>query len=296
MVIWCAACRTARIALDWSSRPARTAALIELVAAAICLILLASAIIGTWVQTKLPTHHHSRDSIDSVRLVVTILVTFAALVLGLLTSSAEQRHDDQIASLERFGVDLIELDQRLREYGPEAAPIRVALRAYTAAAIADTWPDEPRPGGTYPLPPALGPANGAESYRLGDMLGRIDRMIDALTPTDTYHGQAAYLLRLRAADVLAQRWRLISSTHTRIAWPFMAVLLFWLVIIFAIFGLSSPRNALVHVVVVLSALSIASSLYLIMDFESPLAGLLRVPSEPLRDALAHMDRPAQQPP
>ena len=267
--------------------------MIELQAAAICLILLASAFFGAAVQNVLPALHRSRDTVESVRLIMTMLVTFAALVLGLLTSSAKAQHDDQVANLERYSVDLIELDQRLREYGPEAANIRTQLRAYTAAAIADTWPAEPRPTGHYPQPGEIGRPNGVESYTLGSILTGVDRMVDELAPADTFHRQTAERLRARAGDNLQQRWRLIATTHSTLSWPFLAVLIFWLAIIFATFGLSSPRNALVYVVVVLCALSISSSIYLILDFDSPQNGLLRVPSQSLRDALAHMDRPVE---
>ena len=53
-----------------------------------------------------------------------------------------------------FAGDITELDVRLREYGEDAAPIRAQLRAYVAAAIADTWRNEPPPSGAYPRFPA----------------------------------------------------------------------------------------------------------------------------------------------
>ena len=266
--------------------------MIGLQVVAICVLLLLSAFAGAWAQKLLPAHHRSRDTIDSIRLVITMLVTLSAVVLGLLISSAKQRHDDEVANLERYSVDLIELDQRLRQYGPEAADIRAELRAYTAAAIADTWRQEPPPTGQYPRLPASTDADPVEAAALGDMLASIDHAIQALAPADPFHLHAAERLRARAADVLQQRWNLIASTHGTISWPFLTVMLCWLVIMFAIFGISSPPNALVYVVVVLSALSISSSVYLILDFDSPQTGLIRVPSLPMRDALAHMDRPA----
>lgn len=265
--------------------------MIALEACSICVLLLISAFIGAWAQKALPDHHRSRDTIELVRLVITMLVTLSAVVLGLLISSAKARHDDEIGNLERYSVDLIELDQRLRQYGPDATDIRAELRAYTAAAIADTWPAEPLPTGRYERRTKTGYGSSVENATLGDRLAGIDHAIQMLSPTDTYHQHTAERLRDRSADVLQQRWRLIASTHGTISWPFLTVMLFWLVIMFAIFGISSPPNALVYVVVVLSALSIASSVYLVLDFDSPETGLLRIPSLPMRGALSHMDRP-----
>ncbi len=259
-----------------------------MLAACIGLLLVASAFLGWWMQKRLPTHHRSRDTVDAVRLVMTMLLTLSAVVLGLLTSSAKARYDEQVANVEKFAVDLIELDARLRQYGIEVAPARELLRGYTAAALASTWPDEPAPAGFYPRPRD---AQGPESFDLGDMLTRLDRMIETLAPPDPFHAQIAARLRARVADILQQRWRLLSSLHTTLSWPFLTVLTMWLVVIFAIFGLSSPHNTLLYTVIVLGALSMSSSLYLILDFDAPRDGLLRLSSRPMRDALVHMDRP-----
>ena len=46
-------------------------------------------------------------------------------------------------------IQLIQLDRSLRQYGSEADPARALLRSYTAAAIASTWTEEPKPPGNY---------------------------------------------------------------------------------------------------------------------------------------------------
>jgi hypothetical protein len=270
--------------------------MIVLHSAAIFILLLGSSLAGAQVQKFLPAHHRARETVDAIRLIMTMLLTLSGLVLGLLITSAKGRHDERTGNLERFAVDLLELDQRLRQYGPDAAEIRAELRRYTAAAIASTWPHEPRPTGTYPTPEELGNTDSIESTPLGTMLAGIDHMIERLEPNDTYHRQTAERLRARAADNLQQRWRLITAAHGTISWPFLMALVFWLVVIFTIFGLSAPQNALVYIVVTMCALSIASSVYIILDFDEPQSGLLRIASDPLRTALGHMDRPIQPAP
>src|SRR5271169_3440424 len=120
------------------------------VAGLILVVALASSAIGFLLQTALREHHRSRETTDSVRLVISILVTFTALVLGLLTSTVKSSFDLFDARLRGYASDIIQLDQRLREYGDAADAIRAELRTYVAAAIADTWRDEPRPPGAYP--------------------------------------------------------------------------------------------------------------------------------------------------
>jgi len=70
--------------------------------------------------------------------------------------------------------------------------------------------------------------------------------------------------------------------------PFFVLMVFWLTIIFASFGLFSPRNATVITVLLICALSAARSLFLIIVLDTPYQGLIKVSSAPLRNALAHL--------
>jgi hypothetical protein len=247
--------------------------------------MLLSACGGWFAQSKLHERHTSRDTYDSIRLLMGMLLTFSALVLGLLTSNAKDRFDGYDKDLSIYSADLIDLDERLSAYGPDAAPIRQKLRTYTAAAIADSWPDEPAPSGDYPR---FKPAPSIEREGLGALLGEIDQDIGHLTPNDEYHRNAAHLIRKISASIIGKRWQLITSTSSTVSWPFLLILASWLAIIFAIFGLTSPRNGLVYAAIVLSALSIASPLYLIMEYSDVMTGLLQLSSASMRTALSHM--------
>ncbi len=252
-------------------------------------VLLASAGLGFATQRRLHPRLVSTKTYESVRLLMAMLVTFTALVLGLLVSSAKERFDSYNKELGAYAADLIELDHRLRVYGPETDDIRKMLRIYTAAAIADTWPNEELPSGDYPRI-GLG-GQTIEQVHLGDILAAIDVSIENLAPTDPFHQQIAGRLRNRVADTIQRRWSLILSAESTISWPFLVILTAWLSIIFAIFALTAPRDELVYVVTVLSALSIASPLLLILDYSGPQSGFLRLSSAPLRAALRHMDAP-----
>jgi len=252
-------------------------------------MLLASAWLGWRVRLRLPDHHRRSDTVDAIRVMMTLLVTFAAIVLGLLLTSAKAHYDDHLANLENYSIDLIQLDQRLREYGAETDPARAVLRAYVAAAIAATWPSEPRPSGTYPTHLVAASPGSEESRTLGSMLLDVDRMIGHLTPTGALQQELAPTARSLMQTTLQARWRLVDSARPTISWLFLSGLIAWLVLIFAIFGLSSPANGLTVVVVAITALSLSLSLILILELDTPVRGLLRVSSAPLRDTLAHMD-------
>ena len=70
--------------------------------------------------------------------------------------------------------------------------------------------------------------------------------------------------------------------------PFFVMLVSWLVIIFFLFGLVSPRNTTIIIVLLVCTLSTASSLYLIQELDRPYEGLIKISGAPLRNALAHL--------
>ena len=55
-------------------------------------------------------------------------------------------------------------------------------------------------------------------------------------------------------------------------------------VIFASFGLFAPRNATVVVVFVLCALSVAGAVFLVLEMDRPLEGVIKVSPDPLRYA------------
>ena len=253
-------------------------------------LLLTASNAGLFLQRWMREHHRDRDTVDSVRLVITMLVTFAALVLGLLVTASKSGFDRQAEMIRHFGTRLIELDFRLREYGPQADPIRAALRQYTAAMIASTWPNEPAPPGDYPshLVPAV--PNSFESGILTGLFRQAVMMVDHLKPETPFQARLTPVVASAMEAALDARWVMIEGARPTISSSFLLLLTLWLVIIFLVFGLVSPRNRVIQVVIVLSALSVASSVYLIVDLDSPFDGLLLVSSQPMRDALSHMDQ------
>ena len=111
----------------------------------VLLVLVASSALGLIVQPYLSEHHRSRETMELIRLVVAMLVTFTALVLGMLTTSVKSSFDKADSGMKGFAAELIQLDESLRQYGGEAASAREQLRNYTAAVIASIWFEEVTP-------------------------------------------------------------------------------------------------------------------------------------------------------
>jgi hypothetical protein len=97
---------------------------------------------GMVLRTRVPEHHLTKETEDSVKLGMGMIATLAALVIGLLVASAKSSFDTKDAELRQFSANLILLDRQLVHYGPEASEARALLRRYTAFKIDSTWPDE----------------------------------------------------------------------------------------------------------------------------------------------------------
>ena len=70
--------------------------------------------------------------------------------------------------------------------------------------------------------------------------------------------------------------------------PFLVLLIFWLSLVFASFGLFAPPNPTVIVVLFLCALAVSGGIYLIEELDKPLSGFIRVPSDSMRNALIEL--------
>jgi hypothetical protein len=256
------------------------------------LLLLGATTLGAVIRPLLPEEHKARETVELVHLVVGMLVTFAALVLGLLTASAKTVFDTTSIDIRTYATMLIQLDDTLREYGTDADPARRVLRAYTAAAIASTWPAETPPAGDfYPkLAASAKVTDKIDSHELGEMLDRAQHETRELAPADPVHARIASAAVGQFQRLIEQRWKLVEEARGSISSPFDRILVFWLLIIFLSFGLIAPRNALSIVVMALGTLSIASAVYVILDLDTPFTGSILVPSQPLRDALAYLSR------
>jgi hypothetical protein len=93
------------------------------------------ALIGVWLQKRLPRHHLDKDSQEVVKLGTGIIGTITALVLGLLVSSAKGTFDTLNDGIKQESAKIILLDRILAQYGPEAQGIRDQMKRSLAASL-----------------------------------------------------------------------------------------------------------------------------------------------------------------
>jgi len=123
------------------------------------------------------------------------------------------------------------------------------------------------------------------------MAPRVEALTDAIRLLKP-HDDLQRALQPRAADLaeglLQARWLVVTGAEASVPTPFLVVLLFWLTVTFASFGVFAPRNGTVIVVLLVCAVSIGGALFLVLELDGPFDGLLRVSPDPLRFAFTHM--------
>ncbi|MGH7121921.1 MAG: hypothetical protein ACREFP_23505 [Acetobacteraceae bacterium] len=258
----------------------------------VLVLLMLSAAFGMFVKVHLAERHRSRETIELVSLVVTMLVTFAALVMGLLTYSVKGGFDRDNADMAAVAAQIVQLDQSLRNYGPAALGARIALRRYTESVLASTWPNHPPPRlETHPVRAVPVSPGGMESRALGVVLNGVGLTIRHLAAEDVLHQGLAARALANFHTLEAARWTLIEDARPTVSVPFYLVLVFWLIVIYVLFGLNAPSNVFVFIIITLSAISIASAMFVILDLDTPFTGYVVVSSRPMRDALIDIIRP-----
>jgi hypothetical protein len=236
------------------------------------------ALLGMVLRRALPAHHLNQDSKDVVKLGTGLIATMAALVIGLLIASAKGSFDTQSRGLQKAAADLVLIDRVLAHYGPESQDARDVIRRMTAAWLDLIWPE-----------------NGARAANLETakaapaQIERVQDKIRDLAPrNDEQRELRARALQL-AEDVAQTRWLLVGQVGSRaIPVPFLVVLVVWLVVIFVSFGLLSPPNTTVVVVLFICALSAAGAIFLILEMERPFEGLMKISGAPMREAFSHL--------
>ena len=238
--------------------------------------IFAGALLGMGLARRLPGHHLSKEMQDLVKLSSGTIATLTALVLGLLVSSAKSSFDAVNTGIVQGSAKFILLDRTLAHYGPETKAVREQLKRTLAAGIEMVWPTEHT---GIPALTAFERANGMEL---------VQNKLRELTPQNDAQRQILAQAQQFAGDLSQTRWLLIEQAQNQLPLPLLLILVFWLVLLFVSFGLFAPRNAMAVTVLLVGACSISAAIFLVLELNQPLDGLIKVSSAPLRNALQHL--------
>ena len=235
-------------------------------------VILAGAFAGWKVRCRLPKHHLTEETKSLVSVSTAVVATVSALVLGLLISNANSTFTRLGGEVTSLSAEILRLDQILHRYGSAADPSRETLRQYAERKAADLFPDDPAD---------LQVGNPA-TYEL---LQSLEDMMLALKPANArdqwWLGQAMTL----AAKIGDARWLIAQQVGQGTPKAFVALLVMWLVLLFASFGLFAPHNLTSAVVLTMCALAVTGAVVMFLELEKGFGQVVRVSPEPMRQAV-----------
>jgi hypothetical protein len=203
-----------------------------------------------------------------------LIATLAALVLGLLIASAQSSFQAQSSQIKQITASVILLDNILARSGPEGRPVRILLRSAVETLVKRIWDGHETAVTTGNTP--------FEASTQSNLF--FDKLLE-LSPQNDGQRQ----MQARAVQIgidLAQTRILFEQSGSTISKPFLAVLVFWLTIIFVSFGLFARPNLTIVAALFVCSLSASAAIFLIFALSHPFSGLMAIPSAPMSNALA----------
>ena len=236
-------------------------------------IVFACICAGILVGVVSPGQRMDSDTKDVVRLGTGLIATMASLVLGLLIGSAKDSYDVKSGQVRQLTADIILLDEILTQYGTDAGETRLALRQAIAPMVEKIWHENSSTIGSRTFHAT---AAGIDA----------SAMVQDLAPKNELERELKARAVQLTTDMGQTRLLLFEQASNPIPMPFLSVLTFWLVILFASFSFFAKPNAAIIFALVVFGLSASAAIFLILELSDPFAGLIKISREPLRQALA----------
>ena len=252
-------------------------------------LLCGSTAVGFLLQSQLLERYAQPGALESMSLIISFLVTITAIVVGLLINATKSFIDATQEHWSIFAGQLIRLDQSMCNYGSECEQMRRQLQSFTAAAIVKFWRADDIPTGvTYPDVRNL--SKDEATQVLSDLVNRIELGIIGLKSPDPLHERLAADCFEQYKEFARARWSLLLAPQNWLPTPFLRMLVGWIMAIFVCWGLRAPANPLVIIVITLSATTLSSMMFAIIDIVDPYKGLYNISSKNMHYALDAMLR------
>ena len=252
-------------------------------------LLCGSTAVGFLLKSQLLERYAQTGVLESMSLIISFLVTITAIVIGLLINATKSFIDATQEHWAIFAGQLIRLDQSMRNYGSESEQMRRQLQSFTAAAIVNFWRADDIPTGVH-YPDVRKLSKDEARQVLSDVVNRIELGIIGLKPPDPLHERLAADCFDQYKEFARARWSLLLAPQNSLPAPFLRMLVGWIMAIFVCLGLRAPANPLVIIVITLSATTLSSMVFAIIDIVDPYKGLYNISSKNMHYALDAMLR------
>ena len=238
--------------------------------------IVAGVVLGMTLRARIPAPQLGHDTKEVIRLGAGLLATLAAVVISLMIASAKSSYDTQDAHFRQLAAYLVEADQLLAQYGPEATPVRRLMRQNVPAAMDRIWNEK-----------ATSSQNTA--FTVNSLAEQIYNAVEALSPANDAQRSLKSRIMQASNDIARTRLLIFADGDKPILTPFLLILIVWLTVIFTSFGLFVEPGAVAWTALLVFALSVSSALFLVADLSQPFAGLMQISKEQLRHTLAPLN-------
>ena len=234
---------------------------------------------GLILHRVLPEKHLTGGGKDMIGAVVGLLTLLSALVLGLLIWTAYGVYGGQNVAIQTLAAKVLQLDDALSDYGPEANGARAQLRQSLAKTIDEIWSSH----------------QGNADFVANNFAAAIQNMRSRETSLAALHPSTDAQTQALAAEATVNsigqsRLQMSFALASPISIPLIVIVATWATFLFFGYGLMSGGNAASFLAVAVGALAVASAAYLILDLSSPYSGIFRASSAPLEQVLAVMGK------
>jgi hypothetical protein len=240
-------------------------------------LIAASGLAGLLLQRWLAERHTSDKSRDMIGGVVGLLTLLLALVLGLLIWTAYGAYNTQQTELQTIAARALEFNLDMRQYGSEGDEARELLRRDLVWAHEQFWGDDVSRAAAYDA-----------SYKA---MGDLNKAFDKLAPKTPAQTNLLAAARANYGFIGEQRLLMSLQAATPIAWPLIYAVTAWSCFMFGGMGLLSKLNPMAVTMLFVGAGSVALAIFLILEFNKPYTGSIRVSPAGLEQAIVELDKP-----
>ena len=218
--------------------------------------------------------HDLADAKGVITTVQGVVSALLAIVLGLLIWTSYGVFTQQQSEAATLGSQLLQFDVLLDRLGSEGARGRELMRRELIVARKRFWGD----GETSGAAPSYADARAE--------LSRMDAFFASLKLAGESEQTGIEQARALSASIVQTHLLMARQLHNPIPRVLIESVVLWATLVFWCVGLSAARNELTVIAELLGAVSVASAIFLILEFSQPYHGHFRISPTRIDDAIA----------
>jgi hypothetical protein len=252
----------------------------ESFAVAVGLAVFGGGVIGLILQRLLPETFTTGGPRDMIGAVVGLLTLLSALTMGLLIWTAYGVYAGQNTAIQTLSAKALQLDLALADYGPDANPQRAHLRQAVGRAIDEVW--AARENDKNFVAENFAAAVRGLRKEEGDLAN--------LHPETDAQKQALTQANAIVEAIGQARLQMSFALSNPVSYPLILIVVGWAMALFCGFGLMSRGHTMSVIAVLIGAIAVSTSVYMILDLSSPYSGIFRPSTAPLEQVLDVMGK------